>query len=153
MGTELTVNTLGRENPYYRDIFIYQAYGSQNYPDIIYLGKYIIPIEVKFTKDGSSVPMWNGNLPKDKGIYIFGQYKTRRLTYFVGGDVLSHEDRLFMCEKNSAMKSICPSKVTENGFSVYFRETYNQSSSFNYFDDSREVRESNVINFIKNYED
>lgn len=152
LSTELMVNTLGKENPYYKDIFVYQAYGSQNYPDIIYLGEYIIPIEVKFTKDSNSVPMWNGNLPKEKGVYIFGQYKTRRLTYFLGGDVLSHEDRLFMSEKSGAMKSICPPRVTENGFSVYFRETYNQSTSFNYFDEKRESRENNVIAFIKKYE-
>lgn len=153
LSTSLLVNTIGADNPYYRGIFIHQPYGSQEYPDILYFGKYIVPIEIKFTKDKSHVPMWNGNLPKDSGIYIFGQYGEKQLTFFMGKDVLSHEDRLFLTNKSNAMRAICPDKITENGFIVYFRETYAQRTSFNYFDEKRVSREQSVIEFVKKLED
>ncbi|MCV3753747.1 hypothetical protein OF364_02885 [Mycoplasma enhydrae] len=63
-----------------RSHFIYQPYGSQNFPDfLIFTPTNIIPIETKFSKNengnkraDSSRPMWNSNIPKINAIYIYG---------------------------------------------------------------------------------
>lgn len=149
LSNELLFNKLGNDNPYYKDIIIHQPYGSQNYPDILVLSDYILPIEDKFSKDKSPHPMWNGNLPKECGIYIFGQYANQRLTFFLGRDVLTQADRTELVELSQMLKEISKNEPTENGFALYFRQTYEQKGTFNYFDDNQSNREKNVLDYIK----
>lgn len=147
LSTSLLRNELGEQNPYYKNIIVHQPYGSQNYPDILVFTDYIVPVEPKFTKGTQPVPMWNGNFPKDSGIYIFGQYGNRRLTYFVGRDVLTQEEREKLYEVTENLRELSKSGRTKNGFHNYFRETYAQSN-FDYFDENRENREQSVLNYI-----
>lgn len=89
-------------------IYIYQPFGSQNFPDFLILTKnWLIPIETKFsTKKRSNnslnkqndrnsklnvLPKWNSNIPKANTIYLFAN--NEYLTFFVGNDYLSTEVR------------------------------------------------------------
>ena len=148
LSDSLLVNQLGKDNPYYKNIIVHQPYGSQNYPDLLVFSDYIVPVEPKFTKDKSPVPMWNGNFPKDSGIYIFGQYGHRRLTYFVGRDVLSQEEREKLYSVTETLRDLAKSGRTKNGFHNYFRETYGQSN-FDYFDGNRTDREQSVLDYVE----
>ena len=75
--------------------FVCQPYGSQEFPDfLIFASKKIISIEIKYSSGKSSKPMWNSNLPKANAIYIFGSYGLSDVTFFLGRDVLSMEERI-----------------------------------------------------------
>ena len=148
LNTSLLVNKLGETNPYYKNIIVHQPYGSQDYPDILVFSDYLVPVEPKFTKDRQPVPMWNGNFPKDSGVYIFGQYGNRRLTYFVGRDVLSRDEREKLFNISEALRDLAKSGKTKNGFYTYFRETYGQRN-FDYFNEDREQREESVLKYLE----
>lgn len=95
----LVVNDKNRQtnisnNFKYKKHFIYQPFGSQNYPDfVLFLPNYLIPIEIKFSAKNSGRPVWNSNLPKYEGFYIFGCYGQTDLTFFKGEFVLNIEER------------------------------------------------------------
>lgn len=89
-------------------IYIYQPFGSQNFPDFLVLTKnWLIPIETKFstkknkknsiTKQSENLaklnvlPKWNSNIPKANTIYLFAN--NEYLTFFIGNDYLSTEVR------------------------------------------------------------
>ncbi len=74
------------------DIFVWQPFGTQDYPDfMIFTQKYIIPVEIKYSSDTATSPMWNGNLPKANGIYVFGNNKKQDIVLFKGIDILSNK--------------------------------------------------------------
>lgn len=87
-------------NPFEKIInnFIYQPYGSQNFPDIlIFIDKYVIPLEIKFsTKNAKNelkkLPKWNSNIPKNSSLYIFS-IQGEIITFFKGSDFIGDETR------------------------------------------------------------
>ena len=60
---------------------------------MIFLNGQIIPIEIKFSKGYTTRPVWNSNLPKHNGFYIFGSYGKKEITIFKGEFILSIEAR------------------------------------------------------------
>lgn len=80
--------------------FLYQPFGSQNYPDfLVFIFDYVVGIEIKFSKNDkgekniqTSRPMWNSNLPKPNAIYVYG-VANANITFFKGSDILSYETR------------------------------------------------------------
>jgi len=88
-------NELYKKSRAYADFFVMQPYGSQNYPDfIVFTKKNVYLIESKFVSGKAKKPVWNGNLPKADGIYIFGSFYEQKVTFFLGNDVLANKERL-----------------------------------------------------------
>lgn len=174
LGTNVISNGLVNRGPQYIDRFVYQPYGSQNFPDIIVFTKnFIIPIEDKFTSNSNSKPVWNSNLPKANAIYIFGSYGMQDLTFFRGNDVLPEDERLRLVEffnttkaienefKEVLKKEFMDKKLNfDRGFNVYVRkafdqnQTINQNAELDYFKaKNREKCEKNVLLFLKELEE
>jgi len=69
--------------------FMLQPSGSQGYPDILvkdFNGKFVA-LECKSA--AGAKPMWNDNLPKQNGMYIFFSSNYDKTTIFMVGDVIS----------------------------------------------------------------
>ncbi|WP_322908971.1 hypothetical protein [Mycoplasmopsis felis] len=67
-------------------IYIYQPFGSQNFPDFLILtNNYVIPLEVKFSKKNknSELPKWNSNVPKSNAIYLYVNSKKQKPIIFL----------------------------------------------------------------------
>lgn len=137
------------------DFFVSQPFGSQNYPDfLIFTKKYIVPIEIKYSSDKSKKPVWNGNIPKANGIYIFGNGSIGEFTFFLGNDVLPNKERKILIsfwdrasknhiEHHRDMKQMLDDSeiIVEYGFDVYPRKTYQQNQQINKFA---------ILDFFKN---
>ena len=171
VGTDLLfLSDFGMKDIGINDSYLMQPYGSQNYPDfLIFTNDHILPIELKYSKGKSVAPMWNGNLPKYNGIYVFASNGRKDITFFIGNDVLSHEERkelVYFWEKirqegNEYLNYLKDkTKIGDydfkRGFNIYIRETYTQSGAVNnkaqldfFTADDREKIENSVIAFIK----
>lgn len=164
------------DNPFnnIRSHFIFQPYGSQQFPDfLIFCGNKIYLIEVKFSwKQG--MPFWNSNLPKSSCIYIFGR-ASQNLTFFKGVDFLGDETRKILNDFFSKidnkdllkkLKEILKSnqldkKIDENVFGLkpYIRKAFDYNNDFktdatindyNFFNIERtKLWEKNVIELIR----
>lgn len=169
-GDTLVDNDLKLKGKEYVNFFIWQPYGKQNFPDFLIFTEYkVFSLETKYTKDKSICPMWNGNLPKKDGLYIFGSYGLKDIVVFRGEDVLPEEERVELInfwdsvdkefktyEKNRKKRHEKGKIKADYGFSPYMRKTYNQNkninknSILNYFTDSRrENNEKKVIQYIE----
>ena len=136
-----TYSESSMHNPFpdFRQHFILQPYGSQNYPDFLVLdGDSVIYIEVKFSSRGQPNPVWNSGLPRPNGIYIFGKAGIRRdLTFFRGHDVVSSEDAKklhnFFVELKARQVGFNQMEMSKQpyGFAVYVRKAFEQKTGFN----------------------
>ncbi|WP_295295974.1 type II restriction endonuclease [uncultured Brachyspira sp.] len=164
-------NTYALEDRSMEHCFVCQPYGSQEFPDfLIFASKKIIPIEIKYSSGKSSKPMWNSNLPKANAIYIFGSYKLSDVTFFLGRDVLSMEERIELIgffESNAKrleeeFRKEMRNKLNntnykfDRGFDVYIRIAYEQNKNINkeanidYFSHKDRIKcEENVIEFCE----
>ena len=127
------------------DFFVSQPFGSQSYPDfLIFTKNYIVPIEIKYSSDKSKKPMWNGNVPKANGIYIFGNNSYQDFTFFKGIDILPNKEKekLFKFWEETIInyenyrkdaKQLFENKSLdiEYGFDVYPRKTFQQNKQVN----------------------
>lgn len=159
-------NVYIKEDKSMGDCFVRIPYGSQNFPDfLIFTKKKIVPVEIKYSANSSTSPMWNSNLPKANAIYIFGSYGKRDVTYFLGEDVLPMKERKALLNfftkiktLESKFRKIMKEKMEEDGiffdrgFNVYIRRAYEQNKAINslaktdYFSHKdRSVIEKNVI--------
>lgn len=168
------LNKDGTKNSAFKNFFVWQPYGSQNFPDfIIFTEKAIFSVEAKFSTKGRKKPIWNGNIPKQNSIYIFGSTsKTfRDLTIFKGSNIIDEkatkalvdfwkeQDKLVK-KFNSKMNELTNNGevVNEGGFSPYLRQTYcqhklNNHSVTDYFSNpKRKEWEQSVIDFAKKNE-
>lgn len=157
-------------NPQFKNCFIYQPYGKQNFPDfLIFTEKYIVALEIKYSTNKNTSPMWNSNLPKSNAIYIFGSYGLKDIMFFMGSDILPDEERNLLVdffEKTKEMEANFKKEMKEKfksgeikqdkGFFVYVRRAYTQGKDINldaeknYFKFSdRKQMEDNVIEFAK----
>lgn len=168
--------------------YIHQPFGSQDFPDFIFFTKkYIIPVEVKYstskesTKEAnlkSAKPMWNSNLPKGNGIYIFG-VAGKKATFFLGSSVLDSETRISLnrffddigagedgLNLTSKMEVYLRGLPNPFGFKPYMRRAFDQSKEFStlmdddgkkvvesYFSETASKREKEVISFLDSLED
>ncbi len=170
LSTEVLENDLAESGRKYTNIFVHQPYGSQQFPDfLIFTNSKIIGIESKYSKQDGNKPVWNSNLPKSSVIYIFGCYKKKDVTFFLGEDVLPHNERIilnkFFMEATMKLMNAFQEELKEKfeegemkfdkGFNVYIRKAFDQSqtintnANINYFNDDREKYENNVIEFVK----
>ncbi len=164
--------------------YIKQPHGTQNYPDFLLFTKdYIIPVEIKYSKKKDKqkianhmtlTPMWNSNLPKANGIYIFGVSGTR-VTFFRGCDVLDANTRIKLNqffsdlgsdeELNEKIKSLLSGLPNPFGFKPYIRKAFghdtnsstlldNENKQYleSYFSPKSIDRENEVIRFLKEIE-
>lgn len=158
------------KDPQFKNCFIYQPYGKQNFPDfLIFTEKYIVALEIKYSTNKNKSPMWNSNLPKGNAIYIFGSYGLKDIMFFKGSDILPDEERNLLVdffEKTKEMETNFKKEMKkqfekgsikqDKGFFVYVRRAYTQGKDINshaeknYFKFSdREQLEKNVIAFAK----
>lgn len=154
----------------FKNTYIYQPYGSQNFPDfLIFTEKHIIALEIKYTKKRATHPMWNSNLPKSNAVYIFGSYGAKDITFFLGKDILPANERNLLLDFfdelemdtkkfKDKMEKLYKVKTTffDKGFMVYVRKAYtqdkgiNKNAETNYFKFNDRVKlEQNVIEYIK----
>lgn len=157
----------------YINFFVCQPYGSQNFPDfLVFTNNSIFSIESKFGKNNTTKPVWNSNLPKKQGIYIFGSFGKKDVTFFMGKDVLTDKERELLLniwnetdksfkDWKTENKKLYKSKTIDNkhGFVPYIRKAYDQNKTINknayldYFNNpDRKDYEESVIDFIKNNE-
>lgn len=136
-----------QRNPFKKiaNCFIFQPYGSQNFPDfLIILDEYIIPLEIKFSTNDSvsrvgknSRPVWNSNLPKYNALYIYGA-SSFDITFFKGSDILpigtrdlllGFWDRLTEGDLNNLFLKDIAKMENPFGFYPYIRKAYEQKAS------------------------
>lgn len=83
-------NSLYDKDNIYKDFFLVEPYGTQNYPDIMaFTRKHIIMVESKFSGNSGTKPMWNSNVPKKDSFYVFGSRGRQDLAVFTGDSILS----------------------------------------------------------------
>lgn len=163
-------NIYSLEDKSFENCFVSQPYGSQNFPDfLVFSRKKIISIEIKYSSNISSKPMWNSNLPKSNSIYIFGSYGRGDVTFFMGNDVLPMNERVELIDFFEEIKKLEESfkkKIKKNnkdnlfaykfdrGFNVYVRRAYEQNKTINenakidyFLHEDRQRCEDNVIEF------
>lgn len=156
-GQTLISNALyaSTKNKMYKNCYRWQPYGQQDYPDfLIFTEHKVFSMESKYSTKNQSKPMWNSNLPKMDGIYLFGVYGKQDLTVFRGEDVLSDEERKQLVAIWDKMDSAYKDWETDfiqrmsigdfdnkYGFSPYVRKAYSQGKTYN---------EDAIIDFLKN---
>lgn len=147
----------------YNQHYIYNPFGTQNYPDfIIFDQNILVSIESKFTEKSATKPVWNSGLPRLNGLYIFGSYGKQDITFFRGKDVISHEERkqfqqFFGEEKERAdLFNGQYMSSQEFGFAAYVRtayeqkKMYNQNAVINFFDNvKRTSMEDDVLTYLQ----
>lgn len=115
--------------------FIYQPYGSQQFPDfIVFTNKKNVPLEVKFSTKNQSKPIWNSNVPRANAFYIFGSYGLKDITFFCGTDVLAPKHRKSLYRFFSDIQALqdkirldMPAlDITNRGFTPYIRSAFDQ---------------------------
>lgn len=128
--------------------YLYQPFGSQSYPDFIILDtQVLICIESKYTEKKKGSPVWNSGLPRANGLFIFGSWGKKDITFFRGCDVISEGEtqhlREFFAKEKERAKSFNEQFMSnqEYGFAAYVRTAYEQKKIFN--DDA-------IINFFEN---
>ena len=128
---------LHNPSPDYKSHYIEQPFGTQEYPDLVVLdGTRLACIEIKFSTREAVRPMWNGGLPRQNGIYLFGSRGKADLTYFRGGDLLTEEEAKSMHDFFDSMRK---HQLRFNqelagqiyGLCVYVRKAFEQSCKYN----------------------
>lgn len=159
------------EERQYKNCFICQPYGSQEFPDFLILTeKFIFAVETKFSSNKSVKPMWNSNLPKNNAFYIFASYGRKDVTFFKGSDVLPIREREelnnFFEKRTKELEADFKKELKrdmeenglrfERGFNVYIRKafeqnrTINENAIINYFEHPKRDRiEDKVIRLLK----
>ncbi|TSC89220.1 MAG: hypothetical protein G01um10143_601 [Parcubacteria group bacterium Gr01-1014_3] len=126
---------LNLPNKKLRKTFIYQPRGKQEFPDIIvFSDKKVIPIEIKFSANSQTKPMWNSNVPRANAFYIFGSYGLQDITFFCGDSIISpkHRERLYgffddIKKLEDEIRTKMPElDTTDRGFTPYIRAAFDQ---------------------------
>lgn len=174
-GNTLIKNTLYEQTratfgDMYKEFYIWQPFGTQNYPDfLIFSESKIWSVEIKYSTKNKQKPLWNGNLPKQNALYIFGSFEKRDLTFFRGEDILPENERIMLLDFWAALdevKNEWEQKFSKNignksiansyGFQPYIRKAYFQGKNFNkdaeidfFKNKNRSTLEQNLIAFTK----
>ena len=157
-----TLVTYEKNTTEFRRHFIFQPYGSQDYPDLlIFDGARLHAVEIKFSKGKQGRPMWNSGAPRPTGIYIFGAYGRGDLTFFMGGSVLAPEDAQEMHDEWDRVQDevrLFNTRQTRKqpyGFHLYARKAFDQNKSLNpdaitdfFANPHRESLEDEVIAYL-----
>lgn len=133
---KLADNYINIPNPNLKRSYIHQPYGSQQFPDfLIFTDEKVIPLEIKFSKSQPK-PVWNSNIPKANGFYVFGSYGIRDITFFEGSDVVTPEHRKALYGFFEEIKKIQDEvretmpelDSTNRGFTPYIRAAFEQKN-------------------------
>lgn len=153
-------------NTRFRSHYIFHPAGRQDYPDfMVFAEARIFGIEAKYSAERQGKPVWNSGLPRPNGIYIFGAYGRKDITFFRGESVVSVAEARKLHEFFTKLKEH-ENKFNANemqeqpyGFSVYNRKAFDQKKQhnpeaiLNYFDsDKRSSLEDEVISYVENNE-
>jgi hypothetical protein len=115
--------------------YIYQPYGSQQFPDyIVFTDKKVVPLEIKFSSKSQSKPIWNSNVPKANAFYIFGSYGLNDITFFCGDDIITEQHRKALYGffedirklQNEIREEMPLLDETNRGFTPYIRSAFDQ---------------------------
>jgi len=115
--------------------FIYQPYGSQQFPDILVFSENkVIPLEIKFSSKKQTKPIWNSNVPRANAFYIFGSYEVGDITFFCGDDIVSRDHRQELYGffgnirklQDKIRKTMPKLDITNWGFTPYIRAAFDQ---------------------------
>ena len=147
--------------------YVREPFNTQSFPDFIIFDKnYLIPIEIKSSKDKDK-PMWNNSLPKQFATYIFMAYaenlSLREIVYFMGKDVITKDcSELFAYKMKEVQKAAKLSKEELSildkhkfGWGPYVRVNYQQSihaldTCPSFVDNpNKVVNNQNVIRYLK----
>ena len=122
----------------FRRHYLFQPYGSQQYPDFLVLdGDRAITIELKFSRGRQGKPMWNSGLPRPCGIYVFGSYSRMEITFFRGVDILPADEAAelhqFFDDLRDRQEAFNREQMIqqEYGFAVYVRKAFDQNTRHN----------------------
>lgn len=131
----------------FKQNYISQPFGTQSYPDVLILeNKTLLCLELKSGK--GTKPVWNSGLPKANGLYIFGSYVKKDITFFRGCDILNDDDRnqlkMFFEKAMKNAESFNQEYMSnqEFGFGVYARKMYENKQKYN---------PNAIINFFQNH--
>lgn len=147
----------------YKKHYIIQPCGTQNYPDFMVFDEdRIISIEVKYSRKKQKKPVWNSGLPRPNGVYIFGSFGCRDITFFKGSDVLTLDEirklHQFFEEAKKSERAFNKSEMQNQtyGFKAYIRKAFDQSKTPNreaipdYFNNpNRQSLENKVLSYVK----
>ena len=117
--------------------YVSQPYGSQQYPDfLVFDDARIVAIEVKFSASSQGKPVWNGGLPRIGGLYVFGAYGRKDITFFLGRDVVTAQEAKALQEFFDDLKTQEATfnrsmKKQRYGFTAYSRKAFNQRQTHN----------------------
>ncbi len=151
----------------FRQHFLFQPYGSQDYPDIlVFNGDHIHAVEIKFSKGNHGKPMWNSGSPRPSGIYIFGSYGRGDITFFLGKSVLEPEIASMMhAQWERIGKEISDfntdvASEQKYGFHLYPRKAFDQNKTLNpnavinfFTNPNRQALEDEVIAHLRRFEE
>jgi len=135
IGKKLASDFINVPSPNLKQTFIYQPYGSQQFPDlIIFTDKKVVPLEIKFSAKSQSKPIWNSNVPRANAFYVFGSYGLRDVTFFCGNDILASKHRKFLYGFFNNIRALqdkiridMPAlDITNRGFTPYIRAAFDQ---------------------------
>ena len=135
MQDKLAVNFIDIPNNKLKHSYIYQPYGSQEFPDfIVFTDKKVIPLEIKFSSKTQSKPIWNSNVPKANAFYVFGSYGLNDITFFCGDSIITpkHRESLYgffdnMQKLQDEIRAEMPIlDETNRGFTPYIRSAFDQ---------------------------
>lgn len=134
-------------------LIIVQPNGSQQCPDILFIRDKIgFFIEVKtISSNIYTTPAWNSGKPRHGGFYIFKNSAAKKVTFFLGKDVMNEETHEVFRRYNEALKKV------DKDFEHFFLSIGTWSSGnrtihhdknqyFSPYEQS--FRESNVKNFL-----
>ena len=172
-GYSLLENTLGAKNNKYKNIFVSQPYGSQNFPDfMVFAEDKIFAIEIKYSTGNNRKPQLNGHIPMGHDIYIYGSYGARDVTYLAGFDYTSKELETLLCKQekeradlfekhHNEMEYAVNSLGLDNHFGVetyprkaYTTKKFNDKTIINWIGNPyAPIYEKNVRNFVLNPDD
>lgn len=140
-----------------RQIVIHQPFGKQKYPDFLLINNsYVLPVEIKYSTKNGNKPTWNSGLPRSSGVYLFGSFEKREITFFAGKFIMQPSYRkqlisIFDFAKKQMDEKIIESKI-DKSFTLYLRRMYNQSfDSFKW--EKRSIVEEDTIKFVKQFEE
>jgi len=131
------------------DIFVWQPFGTQDYPDfMIFTQKYIIPVEIKYSSDTATSPMWNGNLPKANGIYVFGNNKKQDIVLFKGIDILSNKTIKHYQHEIIKQKEIKNNNYNFKVSNIPFYQFDSKTNKYLFSDISRQYLEPRLFEYL-----
>lgn len=140
-----------------RQIVIHQPFGKQKYPDFLLINNsYVLPVEIKYSTKNGNKPTWNSGLPRSSGVYLFGSFNKKEITFFAGQFIMQPSYRrqlisIFDFAEEQMKKRIKESKL-DKSFSLYLRRMYNQTFDAFKWDKRLEV-ETKTIEFVKKFEE